>query len=748
MLGLFCWFAVVSTLYGRRCRVFAVGGVCLAGVGAVLVRAPPPPWWAVLRWCVPPPWWGVLHWFVAPSWWGVLCWCVAPLLAGRAVLVPACRGGGVWFRLSSSVGWVAVAVVLFAWPGLVLCWCIPSLLLGRAVFVCGPPLGGVLCLRVRVLVRGVVAGWMLGLFCWLGVVSAAVRLALSGVGCLWCLPGRGWCCAGACLPSPVGACRVCACPPPWWGVLCRRVRVSVRCVVASWMLGLFCWFVVVSAAVRPALPAVGCLSCLPGRVSCCAGACPPLSWGVPCLCVAHPLVGRAVSACWGFGSWCCSRLVARLVVLVCCCLDAVPASRARVVRHPFVLARSEGPASKARAVRRPLFLFRGCCRPAARVPLFAPRFLVSARFLAVRWCLSPCAAPPPPTPPFRLLSSAPFFAPWCPARAGGFAPPPPPGGARLWRLAVSCSAFTLVASVPCGCFAPLGRLSAPSVAPPPPPPLVVFPGCWPLPLVSCCPPAAALFFLCLWPRHLLGWVSFSPLGSRPFVRSVRSALVPPPPPPGGCSWWCALPRVLFRGPAVGCGLFCAARGVLLRRAVLLCRCLAVWCAHLLCRWPSAIGVGRALFVGVARCSASPCCFVRCFVVFGAVVRCRVLWCFPCCCVVSWLWPCSLSAFLALRTCRFAPSGAAPPPPPPPPLVSVSCLLPVCVAVVCWPVLCFVVLCCCLLCCVVRSAACCVVWCRALLCSAAGVVLRCLSSCGCALLRALPCSVALCCVVLR
>ena len=61
---------------------------------------------------------------------------------------------------------------------------------------------------------------------------------------------------------------------------------------------------------------------------------------------------------------------------------------------------------------------------------------------------------------------------------------------------------------------------------------------------------------------------------------------------------------------------------------------------------------------------------------------------------------------------------------------------------------FLVPCCCLLCGVVRGAACCVLLCRVLLCSAGGVMLRCVSSCGCALLRALPCSVALCCVVVH
>ena len=87
------------------------------------------------------------------SWWGVLCWCMAPLSVGRAVSVPARRGGGLCFGgvllgLSSSVGWVVVAVVLLAWRGLVLCWCVPLPLLGRAVFVCDPALGRACCVGV------------------------------------------------------------------------------------------------------------------------------------------------------------------------------------------------------------------------------------------------------------------------------------------------------------------------------------------------------------------------------------------------------------------------------------------------------------------------------------------------------------------------------------------------------------------------------------------------------------------------
>ena len=193
MRGLFCLFGVVFAAILSACshgcgRRLDCGCGCvdhLAGPGAVLVRGPPhgwaycvvacpPPWWGVLCWCVAPPMVGraalvcgpPLGWAYCvgacpphggaccvgvcppPSWWGVLRWCVAPLLVGRAVSVPARRGRGVWFGVSSSVRWVVVAVVLLAWPGLVLYWCVPPPLLGRAVFVRAPPLGGECCVGV------------------------------------------------------------------------------------------------------------------------------------------------------------------------------------------------------------------------------------------------------------------------------------------------------------------------------------------------------------------------------------------------------------------------------------------------------------------------------------------------------------------------------------------------------------------------------------------------------------------------
>ena len=162
--GVLCWWPSAAVL-GRGVVVFGLGCrrlygcgcgcvVCLARVAAVLVCAPHPPFFGRAVFVRAPHHGGACCVGVCPPpWWGVLRWYVAPLSVGRAVSVPARRGGGVWFGgawlgLSSSVGWVVVAVLLFAWPGLVLCWCVPPPLLGPAVFVRGPPLGGACCVGV------------------------------------------------------------------------------------------------------------------------------------------------------------------------------------------------------------------------------------------------------------------------------------------------------------------------------------------------------------------------------------------------------------------------------------------------------------------------------------------------------------------------------------------------------------------------------------------------------------------------
>ena len=365
-----------------------------------------------------------------------------------------------------------------------------------------------------------------------------------------------------------------------------------------------------------------------------------------------------------------------------------PASRARVVRHPFVLAGSDGPASRAHAVRHPVFLFRGCRRPAARGPLLARVCAVPGLALVF---VAACCCPPPPPPPHPALPLV-VFRPsplllGVPRPPAVVAPPPlpPRGDAFLgwWCPASRLPLLPLCFVVALRCLAVCRRLLWPPPPIPPPPPRVLSTGCWHLLLVFPCPPASALFFPCLWPWTCLVGFLFPP--------SARAGAVHPPPPPGNCSAWCAVPRVLCCGAAVGCGLLCAARGVLLRRAVLLCGSLAVCCAPLLRRWPSLVGV---LFVGVARCSALPCCFVGCFVVCGAVVRCRVLCCCPCCCVVSWLFSLCLLGSAHLWVC----AGWCCPPPPPPgfrvvPSAGLCCRGVLACSALCGAVLLLAALCC-------------------------------------------------------
>ena len=144
--------------------------------GACCVGAWPPLWWGVMCPCVLPPMVGraVLargppHGRACcvvvgpPSWWGVLCWCVPRLMVGRAVLLPARRGG-------------------CAWCG------------GAGLGLSSVPPGN------RARVGGVLAGAMRCLFCWFGVVFAALRSAClggccrrsgCGWGCVVCLAGVG-----------------------------------------------------------------------------------------------------------------------------------------------------------------------------------------------------------------------------------------------------------------------------------------------------------------------------------------------------------------------------------------------------------------------------------------------------------------------------------------------------------------------------------------------------------------------------
>ena len=256
-------------------------------------------------------------------------------------------------------------------------------------------------------------------------------------------------------------------------------------------------------------------------------------------------------------------------------------------------------------MRHLVFLFRGCRRPAAHFALLVRRLPVPARLPAVRWCFSPPAAAPAsphPTPHLRLLSSAPPVCSLVSPVGRRLCPAPPPGGLRfsasgvLHRVFPCClrALWLLCAAVPF-----VGALCCP-----PPPRVCFLRVSSPCRLFSCVPLLHALFFpvpLALVPV----WLGFFfPPWLAASRRCVHCVLVRPPPPPlGCCSWWRAVLHVLLCSAAVECGLFCAARGVLLRRVVLLCGCLAVRCVVLpccwLCRWASPVGVGRGVSVPAA-----------------------------------------------------------------------------------------------------------------------------------------------------
>ena len=411
-------------------------------------------------------------------------------------------------------------------------------------------------------------------------------------------------------------------------------------------------------------------------------------------------------------------------------------------------------------------------------------------------CSRPCAGvcirlllrPPHPTPAHPAPLLVVFCPPFCFLVSRAYRqlcppppPPPPPGGLRfaaggvLLRIYPSClCAFRLLCTAwpflgasccptppPLGlCFAgvvalPLVCLCSPSVFSwfraawpfvPPPSPRFLFPGCRRpaprFPVSSCC----CLVFsvpLALAPT----WLGFFFLPRLAAFRAHCALRAGAPPPP------LAVAPDGVRCPASCCVVPRLGVGCFVRRSVFCCAvsccCASAWlCGVLFCcvfgfvvgRLPLALAapfllmshgapLRRAVSSGVSSCVV-PSCVVVCCGAFFVAVWCQGRGLF--------FTPCLLgSAHLRVCAAWYCP-----------PLVCVSCLLPVCVALLCWLVLCSVVLCCCLVCCVVRGAACRVVLCRVLLCFAGGMVPRCVSSWGCAVLHALPCSVVLCCVVVH
>ena len=447
--------------------------------------------------------------------------------------------------------------------------------------------------------------------------------------------------------------------------------------------------------------------------ACCGGVCP------------RPMAGRALSVRSGFGSWCFSRLDARLVLLVRCCLRrltagvvgcrvylsfAWPGQTGRPPERvwcasPFLLAGTDGPASRARAVRHPVFLFRGFRRPAARVPLLALPFLVSARLPAVFCCLGPPAAAPPPlphptpqlTPPGprfvfrgcgRPAACLPLFS-FCFLVA-----------LRRWAVGPP-SRFCDSGSSLC-CLAPAGDCVL----------------CW---LVVC----FAVLCCCLLCydvrgavcRVVLCRVSLSFAGGV-VLRCVSSCGFVP----SGVRWRCA----------VGCVLCCAVPCcAVLRCCLLLCAVLRLWAWCLIALRCPVLVVACCFVLGAVLCAVL-CLLMLCpavsrrVVLYGALLFCTVLWGWCCAALFRGMW-CRFGLWRALGCCAV-------------PRVLCALLRAVlCCAVALCFVLCLGVLCLGALCCAVRvvsgcfvgSVFLCVVLCLSVLFCAA---LRRVVTCGTVLLR--------------
>ena len=427
------------------------------------------------------------------------------------------------------------------------------------------------------------------------------------------------------------------CHPPLGGACCVGVRCVVLCDVVLFV--------------------VECGPLYAG--ACCAAVSPPSWWGVLWWRVAPPMVVRAVSVCLDLGSWCFSRLDApflfvgsllsppaygpRCQVLGVCRVRLPgtdrPASRARVVRHPFVLVGMDGSASGARAVSHPVVKFRGRRCPASRVPLLALCFLVSARLPAVLLFGAACCCAPPTTPanPSACCHLPPLCLFVLPRLPVAVAPPPPPGFSFCgrWRLGPQFPLSSLCLVVGLRRLAVSWRLLLT------PPPAFVF--------CRCRRPAACLplFFFCL----CAAW-----------------AFAPPPPPrvlcfgvllrlPSASACWravlacsvlvlcglglllavlccsrCGVPCRVVPCLVVSCGWCCAALRFLVRLRPAACSALlrrSLWCCVLLlCAAPSRcvlLWVALRFLVSVGVVLLAACCAV----LYGAVLCCAVV----CCCVL-------------------------------------------------------------------------------------------------------------------
>ena len=201
--------------------------------------------------------------------------------------------------------------------------------------------------------------------------------------------------------------------------------------------------------------------------ACCGCAWPPSLRGVLCCCVAPRMVRHALVVCGPpHGGVCCVGagvcVVVGGLVLVGCVLAwpgraGWPPERVWCAT-PFVWLGQTGRPPELLRCTTPCCCFAGCRHPAARDPLFALRFPVSARLLAGCLLLSPlsCAPSSPRVLPrgcrrraVVLCLSSPYLL--VPAAARPPAPPP----LRLVPVAwVFCYSFSCARAPLCPCCVP------------------------------------------------------------------------------------------------------------------------------------------------------------------------------------------------------------------------------------------------------------------------------------------------------
>ena len=544
-----------------------------------------------------------------------------------------------------------------------------------------------------------------------------------------------FCAVVVCCPPRGGACCAGAWPPSWWGVLCWGAVCCVvwRCLVCGggvWPShgGACCVGVWSPSFVGRAAFGCGVLCCValccvwwcvaPRMVGCAALVCAPPQGGACCGGVWPPPWRGVLCRCSGSGSCRFSRLDARLVLLVRCCLRHLTAGvvRCRVYVSFARPGRTGRPPERVQCAT-PCFCFVGVVPCHSCSPAHPPLSCVSAAPGCALLFGAACCCAPPPTPPHPSACCP--LPPLCflvsPRLPAAVTLPPFPGGFFLSAVGVSVCLF------PC----PLCALWLLCAAWP-----FVGAFCSPLPHPWVC--VSRVSSPCRLPPSVLLLLSrgFAPLGrwTPPPVLCSGVLLVLP------CAGWC------WRA-VLACCVLC---GPVLLLAVLCCPGCGVPCRVVPCLVVLRGGCGAALrFLVRLRAAA-------CFAVLGGAVRsCRALHRSLGCCVLVLSAVLTRCKLLWVALCRLCCAFGR--------RVWFRCagLSSLWFAVSTWSLCC--ALCCASWCCAgpCRVVLCCVVQCCCALCCGVGAVLGCLGVCGAAsccgvpsgAVQCLGCFV-LCCVLCR